>query len=124
MKLFYIFIGSGLGGICRYALNKFISSYYSNIFPIGTLIVNILACFIVGVLVGFTINKSFEESPIKLLGVIGFCGGFSTFSSFSFETLTLLQNNSILVAFSYIIFSVVLCLIATYFGMLLIHKFI
>ena len=116
-NLFLIFIGGGTGSLVRYFLGKFIQANFPASFPIGTLAVNVTASFILGVFVGNTYKM---EEPWRALIAIGFCGGFSTFSTFSNDTLQLLLSGRSTEAFGNIFLNVILCLLATYVGILLV----
>lgn len=116
MKFVYIFLGSGLGGLIRFGLGKWINSWHNSNFPFGTFVVNILACLVLGFVVGLADNRQLISTESKLFWVIGFCGGFSTFSTFSNETLTLYQSGNHIVNITYIVTSVIVCLVATYLG--------
>ena len=112
-----IFIGGGLGSVTRFSLGKWISSFYSHHFPYGTLFVNVLACFILGVLVGVADHKQIISPNARLFWTVGFCGGFSTFSTFSSETMTLIQTGFPFSSVVYVLASLLLCLAATYLGL-------
>jgi CrcB protein len=116
-QLLIIFIGSGLGGILRFCVNKWFSGWYANYFPLGTFIINILACFLLGFLLGFANQKNIITPNFQLFFVVGFCGGFSTFSTFSSETLTLFQQEQYLTSFLYIFGSVFISLVAVFGGL-------
>lgn len=110
MESLAIFIGGGLGSLVRFQISKAFASVSTG-FPYGTLLANILACLVLGL--GW---KYFEQHtnfpPAYKLGIlVGFCGGFSTFSTFSLETLRMLQNHQILSAALYVILSIVLCIL-------------
>jgi len=122
LKFIYIFLGSGLGGLIRFGLGKWINSWHNSNFPFGTFVVNILACLVLGFVVGLADNRQLISTESKLFWVIGFCGGFSTFSTFSNETLTLYQSGNHIVNITYIVTSVIVCLVATYFGFALADK--
>lgn len=123
MKQFLIvFVGSGLGGVFRYLINKLFSNIHSSIFPYSTLIVNVLACFIIGIVVGISYQKDFLNPNLKLLLIVGFCGGFSTFSSFSNETISLFQQQNYLYSFLNVILSLCLCLGATFMGLFVVKQ--
>ncbi|MCA0333837.1 MAG: fluoride efflux transporter CrcB [Bacteroidetes bacterium] len=122
MKFVYIFLGSGLGGLIRFGLGRWINSWHNSNFPFGTFVVNILACLVLGFVVGLADNRQLISTESKLFWVIGFCGGFSTFSTFSNETLTLYQSGNHIVNITYIVTSVIVCLVATYFGFALADK--
>lgn len=88
-----IFIGGGFGSVSRYGVGKFAIHVFDLVkFPIGTLIANTLACLILGLTLFFLKDKMMQQEWIKYLVIIGFCGGFSTFSTYSVDTLRLFQT--------------------------------
>ena len=103
-----VFLGSGIGGVCRWALSGWLNGQH----PYGTLLCNILGCFVLGLLT----KLSPGDAYIKLLLTTGFCGGFTTFSTFSKEGLALLQANNNMLFVLYTIGSVVLGIIAVALG--------
>lgn len=111
----------GMGGFCgavfRYLLG-FIPGYYYLDFPLGTMLINLVGAFCIGMLAGL-IPAGLLSSQQQLFLKTGLCGGFTTFSTFSLETLNLLEQGHILEAGSYVFCSVVLCLIGAFFGKLL-----
>lgn len=111
-----VFIGGGFGSITRYLLGKCISALHSINFPVGTLVINIVACFILGLIVSLTDHKQLLSPNMRLFWAVGFCGGFSTFSTFSNETFQLINGNLTVTAILYVVLSVSLCLLATFFG--------
>jgi fluoride exporter len=117
--LLYIFLGGGLGSVVRFATGKWISSLHSQQFPYGTLATNIAACLILGFVIGLADHKQIISPQARLFWTVGFCGGFSTFSTFSAETITLLQNGFHLSTVIYIVGSLLFCIIATYAGLYL-----
>lgn len=108
-------IGSCLGGISRYLLSQFIQNKFLSAFPYGTMVVNILGCFLIGVIFGLSERGNFTM-VWRLFLVTGFLGGFTTFSSFSNETVGLLRDGQIWYAFTYISCSVFIGLLATFSG--------
>ena len=92
MKSFlYVFLGGGLGSLFRYAISKFIP-ISKNDFPWSTLFANLLGCFFIGLLLGWAIKNNNQRSQLYSFLVIGFCGGLTTFSTFSQEGLSLLKS--------------------------------
>jgi len=117
-----VFFGGGLGSVLRYALGRLIpATLTSSPFPTAILLVNVVASFILGTIVSWVISRSAGEEARLLIGV-GFCGGLSTFSSFSNDTVTLLQNGRLGTAMINIGLNVVLCLIASAGGLWLGQK--
>ncbi len=116
-EMILIFVGGGLGSVTRFSVSKWIGTLHNQNFPYGTLLVNIIACFLVGLLIGLADQKQIISPPARLFWTVGFCGGFSTFSTFSAETLSLLQSGLHGSTLLYIIGSLVICLLATYGGL-------
>lgn len=104
-------LGGAAGSIVRYLLGK---TYNEHAFPYGTFAANIIGCLIIGLLWGY-FTRNINET-LRLLLITGFCGGFTTFSTFSFETVQMLQQNRWLSVIFYITLSVVGGLIATFAG--------
>lgn len=121
-ELLYVFIGGGLGSLVRFLLGKWVNSFLNSNFPFGTFIINIVACFVLGFIIGLADQKQILSPAIRLFLVVGFCGGFSTFSAFSSETLTLIQQGQNTTMLLYVLLSVVVCLIATFGGLFIAEK--
>lgn len=103
--------GGGFGALCRFGVSALSTRYMGDGFAWGTLIVNVLGCFLVGLAAGFMERLSMPRS-LWLLLVTGFLGGFTTFSTFSLETFQMLGNGSVVKACSSIAANVVLGLLA------------
>ena len=113
MSLVCIALGGALGSLSRYFLAELLVRY--NSFPFGTLTVNILGSFLIGIAAGFwEIDQ--RKTPQALFLITGFCGGFTTFSTFSLQTLELIQRNDLPRAGLNITASFALCLICTWLG--------
>lgn len=119
--LFVIGIGSFIGGIGRYLLTLYIQNKITSAFPYGTLGVNILGCFLIGVVYGLS-EKGNISIEWRLFFATGILGGFTTFSAFSFETVSLLRNFQFLYALLYISLSVIAGLLATFTGLAIIRS--
>jgi fluoride exporter len=114
-----VFIGGGLGSLVRYGISLK-TNMLAGSFPVATLVSNTVACAIIGVLTGYFLKHSGNASneTWRLLLVTGFCGGFSTFSTFSQETLKLWQGGETVLALGNVFLSLVLCLAATFLGLI------
>jgi fluoride exporter len=110
-------IGSGgfIGAVLRYLLSQIIQTKQTSAFPLGTLVVNILGCFLIGIVFGLADKGSITQNW-KLFLATGFLGGFTTFSAFSYETVSLLRDGQFGYAMTYVISSVVVGLLATFAG--------
>lgn len=114
MNLVAIFIGGGLGSLCRYGIGKFIMSYDSSVLAYATLFSNVLSTIFLALFVYYFQGNMRLDEVWKLLVITGFCGGFSTFSTFSFETFEMLKNGQTALAFANVFVSVLLCLFVLY----------
>lgn len=119
MNFILVFIGGGLGSICRYGISLMMKSH-GYIFPLATLAANALSCIILGALVGATLKNGDASDVQKYLLMTGFCGGFSTFSTFTNETFQLFQNGNLMYAFGNIFLSLMICLLCIFIGVRLV----
>lgn len=106
-NVLYVAVGGALGSVIRY-LFSFI--FPSTNFPTATFIVNAIGCFIIGLLMGYFLKHQ-ANSSFETLMVVGLCGGFTTFSAFSYQTVMLLQQQKITLALLYIFLSVITCIV-------------
>jgi len=114
----YLSVGVGgfAGSVCRYGVGQLMTQYFGK-HPIwGTFSVNVLGCFIIGIIGGFAEEKGWINGPVKLLLMTGFLGGFTTFSSFGHETIRLMQQTQYGPAMLYVGLSLGLGLLAAFAG--------
>ena len=118
-----IFIGGGLGSLCRFSLSRY--NQLHDLLPYGTMAANFLSCIVLGFITAHLAEKTGEvHISLKPLLAIGFCGGFSTFSTFSLETFELLKRGETSYAFFNVTISVFICLVALYLGFALYKIFV
>jgi CrcB protein len=118
-NILLVVAGSATGGVLRYLLTVYFIAKEWNRFPWATFSVNMLGCFIIGVVYALTEKTSAGNHPIRLLLTTGFCGGFTTFSAFAYENLQLLKIEDSPTALIYIGLSVILGIGATFLGIFL-----
>ncbi len=116
MTLAAIALGGAIGSVLRYLVGGAVQRFFAAGFPFGTLAVNLLGCMIVGV-VGQLFMNAEPPSAVRGLLVVGFCGGFTTFSAFSYETVGLINGGEYARAALYVLCSSVLCVMGTAAGM-------
>ena len=112
-------LGGGAGSMARFLCHKYVSEWHGHAFPLGTFLVNIIGCFLIGLLFGLIERGNLLNTEFRMLLVTGFCGGFTTFSSFAAENVQLLKDGETFYFFLYIAASVVLGILATWLGIAL-----
>ena len=119
-NLLLVALGSSLGGMSRYLAQHYINNHFASRIPLGTLIVNISGCFIVGLFFAWAEKENALSPASRLLLLTGFCGGYTTFSAFALENINMMRNGQLFYTIVYVGLSVVLGLGATFLGMLLV----
>lgn len=111
-----IAVFGALGCLSRYLVSGWVYEKLGRGFPFGTLAVNMLGAYLIGLIMEFAIRSAQLSPPLRAGVIIGFLGGFTTFSTFSYETFVLLEEGRMLTAFSNVFLSVMACLVFTWFG--------
>lgn len=115
--IWLVALGGALGSVSRFLLGPAIQRAFSITFPVGTLFINVAGSLLLGVVAGLAIGGTVSPNARAFLA-IGFCGGFTTFSAFSLETILLLESGHVARGTAYILSSVVLSVLAAWIGMI------
>ena len=117
MAYLAVALGGALGAMARYGLSGWVQHLSGSFFPVGTLAVNVLGSFIIGLLLQMTTGRFVWSVEARLLLTTGFCGSLTTFSTFSYETLALMEDQQWLAAGGNTLLNVLVCLAATGLGL-------
>jgi CrcB protein len=115
-NILLIGLGGFIGSVARYFVSK-LNLYWNFLsIPFGTLTVNVVGCFIIGILTGISEKSDFLSTELRMFLMVGICGGFTTFSTFANENLMLLHSGQIISILVYTALSVILGFLAVYLG--------
>jgi CrcB protein len=115
-EILLVGLGGGVGSVLRYFSAVCSNKICHTVFPAGTFFVNILGCFMIGLLIGFLDHRQILDENYRLLFVTGFCGGFTTFSAFSVESLRLFESGHTLSGILYVMASVLIGIAVVWLG--------
>ena len=118
-QLLFIALGGAFGAVCRYGLVNFINQLHHGKFPYGTMAVNVIGSFVIGIMYVFIAERLSLHPDWRSILIVGFLGAFTTFSTFSLETITLIEHGQLLTAGTYIVSSVLVCLVMTWLAITL-----
>ena len=116
INLFYVASGGAVGAVLRYLTSNFYKFYFPN-FPIGTLFINFIGSFLIGILASNLESRGTSYIFIKYFLIIGILGSFTTFSTFSLETIQLVNDKKLFLSLVYIFLSISLCIFGAFFGL-------
>ncbi len=127
MSYLLVFLGAGLGGVCRFLMSTSLQKWMSSsgnfgmtaVFPIGTFCVNMLGCFIIGMVAQLAETRAVLQGDTRLFLTVGILGGFTTFSSFGYETVSLVKDGEIVLAMSNACGQLILGLFFVWLGMII-----
>jgi fluoride exporter len=119
MTYLSVALGGAAGAVLRYGLSGWLHALTGTTYPVGTLAVNVLGSFIIGLVLELSTGRFLVSPELRLLLTTGFCGGLTTFSTFSYETLTLLEEQQWAAAAGNLLLNVVVCIAIAYLGVLL-----
>ena len=118
MIWWYVALGSAVGGVARFALASLVQQRVGPNFPVGTLIVNISGSFLLGLILRYALGTQAVTPEVRALLTTGFCGGYTTFSTFTYDTMLLLEDGQTSRAGMYVLLSVALSLAGAWLGIL------
>lgn len=116
MLIWYIALGSAMGGVSRYVVGAALQQRFGLTFPVGTLIVNITGSLLLGFIMRLALGGSQISPETRIFLTTGFCGGYTTFSTFSYDTAVMFESGQFRRAMLYVTLSIVLSVVATFAG--------
>ena len=114
--VWYIAVGSAIGGVSRYLVGGLTQRLMGGTFPVGTLLINVTGSFLLGLILRYGVETATLTPEVRAFLTIGFCGGYTTFSTFSYETVALAEDGQWTRAALYVALSVGLSVLATFLG--------
>lgn len=114
--IWFVALGSALGGVARFLLSTALQQKAGTVFPIGTLVVNISGSLLLGFLMSYALSTTAISPEVRGMLTTGFCGGYTTFSTFTYETMLLVEEGELGRAAFYVVVSVIVSLIGVYLG--------
>lgn len=124
MLAFYIFIGGGIGSVLRYVLSSIITRNFGSNFPYGTMAVNVIGSFVMGVIIEYLTRTLPHSIELRAFLAVGILGGFTTFSAFSLDAISLFERGELVLSLVYVVSSVVLSILAIFAGLMLVRYLI
>ena len=121
-RYFMVMLGAALGGLARYVIGTAVMHRFTGRFPLGTLVVNVTGCFLIGILLPLLTERGEPRPNLRLLLVVGVLGGYTTFSSFAWESFQAVDEGSRWIGFANVALSVVLGYLAVWCGALLVRR--
>jgi CrcB protein len=121
-EIILVFLGGGIGSALRFLISKSFTGWINNPFPYSTFLVNIIGCFLIGIFLTLPERFDWFTLEYRLFLATGICGGFTTFSTFSYENFALIKEGDYMYFVSYTILSFAIGLAATFLGMYLVKK--
>jgi CrcB protein len=118
-QMLAVAIGGAFGSLLRFGLSTWVQGFAGRGFPYGTLAVNVLGCLVMGILYALFASRLADHAVLRAGVLVGVLGGFTTFSAFSMETFNLLEQGNTASAVTYVLASVILCIAATWLGVML-----
>ena len=117
-----VMLGAALGGLARYLIGSAVMQRFSGRFPLGTLVVNVTGCFLIGILLPLLTERGEPRPNLRLFLVVGVLGGYTTFSSFAWESFQAVDEGSRWIGFANVALSVILGYLAVWCGTLLVRR--
>jgi CrcB protein len=116
-----LLVGTGgfLGTVARFLTSRYFAAYFPSSFPYGTFVVNVVGCFLIGLIYGISEKGNFMSTEWRLILTVGFCGGFTTFSAFAAENMAMLRDTEYFNFFLYTGSSIFIGLLATFAGIMI-----